>query len=394
MTTFFLIAAALLALLATAALVWPLLWRARAALPRSDYDLTVYRDQLAEIERDHQRGVLDAAEAEASRLEVQRRLLAADRRGAGEAAGAAAGAAAARRRDWFLPLVVGLLVPGLSLGGYLLLGRPDVPSVDFAQQQAAVSDMAGLAKQLRDRLAGEPDNTQGWELLGRTYLELDRPADAAEAFRTALAHGADRGRLNSELGEALVAAGQGRVGKEARAAFAQALQADSRDPRARYYAGLAMVQDGRGEEGLKLWKELAASSPPGAPWLPSLNQSIASLSAQLGQAPVAGGAPGTAPGPGMPGPSQQDVEAAGKLSDADRAAFIRSMVERLATRLKEEPGDIDGWLRLARARQVLGETDQAVEALRSAQKQLAGRPAGDAQRQSVEQALKALGQQP
>jgi cytochrome c-type biogenesis protein CcmH len=70
------------------------------------------------------------------------------------------------------------------------------------------------------------------------------------------------------------------------------------------------------------------------------------------------------------------------------------MVERLAARLEAEPGDIEGWLRLARARQVLGELELAVAALRRAQEQLAGRPEEDAERRRVEQALQALGQEP
>ncbi len=392
--TAFLVSAAVLALLVTAVLVWPLLRRTRAVAARRDYDLAIYRDQLAEIERDRGRGVIDETEAEAARLEVQRRLLAADRQ---DAEGVAAAGAPGRTRDWFLPAAVALLVPGLSLGAYLMIGRPDVPSIDFAEQQAATSDMAGLAETLRGRLQAEPDNPDGWELLGRTYLQLDRPQAAAEAFRSALAFGGDSGRLNASLGEALVAAGGGAVGSEARAAFARALQADSRDPRARYYAGLAMIQDGRRREGLGLWQQLVDDSPPEAPWLPMLRRSIAEVAGQGAGQPTGEGATPPAAGeagPPPPGPTRQDVEAASEMSEEERAAFIRSMVERMAARLEEEPGDVEGWLRLARARQVLGETEAAVAALRSAQEQLDGQPADDALRQRVEQALRALGATP
>lgn len=391
MTPAFVIGAAVLALLVTMALVWPLLRRVRTAAARRDYDLTIYRDQLAEIERDRRRGVLNDPEAEAARLEVQRRLLVADRRATSSATDRSAETVDGRR-DWFLPATLALLVPGLSLGFYLMLGRPDLPSVDFAQQQAAVSDMTGLAEQLRERLQVQPENAQGWELLGRTYLQLGKPAEAAEAFRSALGYGGEPARLNSSLGEALVAAGQGEVGQEARAAFARALEADPADPRARYYAGLALVQDGRGRQGLAVWRSLAEASPPDAPWLPTLNRSIAQLAADLGEAPETAG--GQAPSAAAPGPTQQDIEAAREMSEGERMAFIRSMVERLATRLEEEPGDVDGWLRLARARQVLGERDQAIAALRSAQAALGEQAADAALRQRVEEALKALGEVP
>lgn len=382
MTPLFLAAAALLALPITALLIWPLLRRARAGAPRRDYDLAIYRDQLAEIERDQRRGVLDAAEAEAARLEVQRRLLAADRLGAAEPA-----PATAARRDWFLPATLGVLVPGLALGLYLLLGNPEVPSIGHAERQAALSDMNGLAERLRERLAGEPADPRGWELLGRTYQQLGRQDLAAEAYREALRHGGDAGRLNASLGEALATAAGGDIGGEARAAFARALEADPAEPRARYYAGLALIQDGRRAEGLAVWRLLAEASPPEAPWLPALKRSIVALSEELGEAaPTAPSAPA--------GPTAEDVEAAGAMSAEERDAFVRSMVERLAARLEAAPDDVEGWLRLARARQVLGETELAVAALRRAQQQLAGRPEENAERRRVEQALQALGQEP
>ncbi|MEX2629269.1 MAG: c-type cytochrome biogenesis protein CcmI [Tistlia sp.] len=397
MTPGFLIAAALLALAVTAVLVWPMLRRDRAVAARRDYDLAIYRDQLDEIDRDQRRGVLEAAEADSARLEIQRRLLAADRRQDGDRRrdGEPAPAGAAARRDWFMPVALGLLVPGLTLGVYLLLGRPDVPSIDFAEQQAAVSDMAGLSEQLRARLELEPEDPRGWELLGRTYLELGRPDRAAEAFGSALSYGGEAGRLNASLGEALAAAEGGRIGAEARAAFARALEADPGEPKARYYAGLALLQDGRRAEALAVWRQLAQASPPDSPWLPTLEQAIASLAAELGapesDAPAQDGA--EAPGAG-PGPTQQDVEAAGEMSRAEREAFVRAMVERLAARLEEEPGDVEGWLRLAQARQVLGERDRAVAALRRAQEALADRPAEDVWRRRVEQALQELGESP
>ena len=369
----FLLAAGLLALLVTGALVWPLLRRSRQPAARREYDLAIYRDQLSEIERDRRRGVLTAGEAEASRLEVQRRLLAADRAEPSRAGGAPAGATAAGQRDWFASLALGLLVPGLALGVYLLLGRPDLPSIGVAEQRAMETDVADLAERLRASLEAEPDNARGWELLGRTYLQLGQPGEAAGAFRRALAVGGEAGRLEASLGEALVAAAQGRVGPEARDAFARALAADPGEPRARYFAGLALVQDGRTQEGLEVWRALLAASPPDAPWLPAVERSIAALE----EVPPAG-------------PSREQVEAAGEMSDEERQAFVRSMVDRLSARLETEPGDIEGWLRLARARQVLGEPEAAEAALQRALAQLGDRPENDPQRRAVERALEEL----
>jgi cytochrome c-type biogenesis protein CcmH len=91
-----------------------------------------------------------------------------------------------------------------------------------------------------------------------------------------------------------------------------------------------------------------------------------------------------------PGPSADDVAAAGDMTEEDRAAFIRSMVERLASRLEDEPDDLEGWMRLANAYTVLGERDNAVSAYEKASALLQNAPETDPRRQRIERALSEL----
>jgi len=150
-----------------------------------------------------------------------------------------------------------------------------------------------------------------------------------------------------------------------------------------------MAQDGRLQEAIGVWTELAADSPPGSPWVGLLRQQVARAAADLGiEPPVI--APPEAPPEAPRGPSAADVEAAGQMSPEERQAFIRSMVEQLAARLAAEPTDPDGWLRLARAYVVLGEAERAREALATAETQIAALAADAPGRAELNRRLEAL----
>ncbi|HUN51057.1 MAG TPA: tetratricopeptide repeat protein, partial [Candidatus Sulfotelmatobacter sp.] len=141
-------------------------------------------------------------------------------------------------------------------------------------------------------------------------------------------------------------------------------------------------QAGDYKAALDGWLSLAADSAPDAPWMPALRaqlEHVASLmhvklpdplpsSTSMAEAPPPAAAP-------SPGPSTADIQAAQKLTGDERAQMIRSMVQRLADRLQKQPDDFDGWMRLARAYQVLGEADKAQDALSHAQKLRPGDPA-------------------
>ncbi len=372
--------------LALVLLARPVLRRPGVDAPRAAYDVTVYRDQLAEVERDAERGILNAGESAAARTEIERRLLAAGL-AMPDAVGADKPTHTAGRA---LVLGIAVFLPVAAFGLYLLLGAPRVPSQPFAERPAPpeqAQEINRMVERLAGRLAAQPGDRDGWLLLGRTYTQLGRFTEAAETYRKAISHGFDGAQTQSALGEVLAAAAGGEVGPEARRAFAAALEKDPAEPRARYYAGLALVQDDRLQDAIGVWTRLLEQSPPDAPWRPMVEQQVRQAAETLGIAPPEiPAAPEAAP----PGPGAADIEAARQMSPDEQAAFIRSMVERLAGRLAAEPDDFEGWLRLARAYGALGERARAQEALDRAAGLIEGLPADAPEHATLEAARKAL----
>ena len=366
------IAVAVMASAAAAWLLWPLVRRTGRAPSRAEYDIVIYRDQLTEVERDLERGLFGAEQAKAARIEIQRRMLA-----TAEDSEAVTRTAVPAARRPLAAATIALLVPAGAIGLYLHLGSPDVPDQPLAARQAALqtaaqgrADMTGLVERLARRMETTPGDLDGWMLLARTYRSLDRFAEAAEAFRRAVRASGRQAAVLSAWGEARILAREGMVAAEDVAIFEEVMQKDPRDPRAHFYMGVFKAHRGDLRGALQAWGDLEAISPSDAPWLPDLRQRIAGaakeLGIEVGSASVGGG--------GAPGPSAADVEAASRMSAGDRDTMIRTMVEGLAERLAENPDDLEGWLRLARSYEVLGETAKAREARARAGALKAGRP--------------------
>jgi cytochrome c-type biogenesis protein CcmH len=370
-------------LLVVAGLLVPLLVRVRQPATRQAHDVAVYRDQLAEVEADAARGIVTAAEAEAAKREIQRRILRTADEPEREAGDAGWRVAAAGTLAVAVPVAAALI--------YASLGRPWEPDHPRAARlaqagQAAPApagdapqqDIASMAEKLRQRLAQNPDDARGWSLLGRTYWELGRFADAADAYRRAIDQGqGDDAGLQMAYGEALVYAAEGLVTPVARQVFNELRTAAPGHAGARYYLGLARLQDDDAQGAYQAWLALARDTPAGAPWIDPLRRRLLQVGAALGidveaELPetftVAAAPPPTPPmagggaDPGMPQPSAEAMQAAKEMSAEDRQAFIRSMVQRLADRLEESPDDPQGWMRLGRAYGVLGEHAKAAEA--------------------------------
>jgi cytochrome c-type biogenesis protein CcmH len=334
--------AALFSLLALALVVLPALRGARAVPGRTAYDRAVYKDQLAEIARDLERGVLTEAEAGAARLEVERRLLATR----DEARPVEAGAA---------PLLwlgaLGAAAVAAAIAVYVALGSPGIPDQPIAARVPpdAPRDFADSAERLAERLAANPDDAEGWILLARTQAVLERYSAAAESYRRAMALTGDRAEAAAGYGEMLVLSSDGIVTPAARQAFEKAVAKEPSNAPARYYLALAAQQSGRPAEAIEAWRKLEAEAPPDAPWRETLRQKIEQTAREAGL-----------PVPEAPrGPSAGDIAAAQRMDPEERQKMIRSMVENLAARLEESPDDAAGWQRLGRAYRVLGEKDKA-----------------------------------
>jgi cytochrome c-type biogenesis protein CcmH len=344
--------------LMTAAAVFVVLWplgRARLA-PASGGDLAVYRDQMRELERDRSAGLIEAVEADAARVEISRRLLA-----AADAQGEPSTVSLAPWRRKVIAVAALVALPLGAVALYLALGFPGFPDQPLAARAVGPENrsIAALVAQVEDRLERNPQDGRGWEVIAPVYMRLGRFDDAVKARRNALRLLGATAAREGDLGEALVAAANGVVTAEAKAAFDRALALDARDPRAKFFTGIAAEQDGKNAEAEAIWNDLLAHAPADAPWANLVRQSLA----RLGNAK---------PDASAPGPSAADVAAAADMSPEARVQMVRGMVERLAERLARDGSDVDGWVRLVRAYLVLGEQDRAHSAALDARRALAG----------------------
>jgi cytochrome c-type biogenesis protein CcmH len=332
--------AGLMVAIVVIALVWPLT-RRRSSAAREQYDLVVYRDQLAELERDHAAGLIDPGETESARTEVARRMLAL---GVAEEDGAARATSPLGTR--IIAVLIVLLLPVAALYVYWTQGEPGLPGLPLAERQAAPqendSPNAAMIGQVKRRLSDTPDDADAWLLLAGLYRQDGLAEESAEAYRRTLALQPERVEALMGLAESLVALHRGEVVAEARQLFARVLDIEPNTPMAFYYAGLALAQDGRLEEARGVWTRLLDASPADAPWVSILKRQLARLATELGD------------GADAPSPA----------GDED---FIRSMVERLEGRLQDSPDDVEGWIMLARSYRVLGEPQKAAAALARAE---------------------------
>lgn len=338
-------------------LLWPLLKPPAAGAARARHDIEVYRDQLKEIEIERARGNLGPAEAEAARREIERRLLrAGDERETRLIPRSAAATA----------LAVAIVVPIGAVALYLKLGQPSIPAQPLASRSLPKTDVAGgqagnvaeLAAKLAERLKESPNDPQGWMLLGRSYMQVERFDDAAAAYARAAELAPDNVDAHMGAAESQVYAAQGMVTPKAEAAFKSLLALDPRHPGARYYLALARAQAGDMQAAFEGWKALAADSAPDAPWQPVLRARLREA-AQALKIDLAEALPQAAP---PRGPTEEQMRAAANMSAEERQQMIRGMVESLAARLQDNPSDVEGWTRLARAYEVLGEAEKAKEA--------------------------------
>jgi cytochrome c-type biogenesis protein CcmH len=328
--------------------LWPLARRDRDL--RSGSDLAVYRDQLAEIQRDRAAGRVGESEAEAAQVEVSRRLLAAADAEAATARPAPAPTATRRRRAVAMAALIAL--PLCSAGIYLTLGSPSLPDQPLAARDKDQS-IDSLVAQVETHLTRNPQDGQGWEVIAPVYLRLGRFDDAIKARRNAIAFAGETSDRFSGLGEAIAAGANGVVTAEAKSAFERAVSLDGDNVKARYFLGVAAQQDGRPADAAAIWRAMLASAPPDAPWVEFVRHELAQLER---------------------GPGEQDVAAASDLNPEQRMAMVRGMVEQLAARLHRDGADLEGWLRLVRSYMVLGERDKAQAAAGEAKRAFGNQP--------------------
>ena len=367
---------ALMTAVAILSVLWPL---SRTANGQAGSDIAVYRDQLDEVDRDRQAGLIGEVEAQAARVEVSRRLIAAADRTEFDHS-PSVGSSLWRRRAAAVAAVV--VLPLVAAALYLANGSPQLPGQPLEARLRAVhqdTSIAVLISQAEAHLERNPNDARGYEVLAPVYLRVGRFSDAVNARRKLITLSGENAERQSDLGEALVAAANGVVTADAKSAFERALVLEPGELKAKFYIGIAAEQDGDRGKALAIWSQMIDKAPAGAPWLPMVRDALT----RVGAAPPKAAAPAAATGP-----SVEDVAAAGTMSEKDRDEMVRGMVARLANRLRENGSDVEGWQRLLRAYVVLGERDKAHEAAADAKRALASDP--DKLRK-IEEMLKSLG---
>ena len=327
--------------LATAVLLALPLFYTRKTKNESVFALAVYRDQMRELNRDAASGLIAPDQAKSAQIEIERRVLALTESPQWKPG---------RAPSHGLLITAAVALPLLGFGLYLWLGRPDLPALPFAAtaiQPVAVS--AELA-QLEAAVAAQPTKAAAWVALAAGYDAAARPRDAATAYGKAVALGALDATTFAAYGQALLLANRGEMSDAAASAFRRAIAVDPSNPTARFFLALAKAQAGDVEGALTDWLTLEKDTPLDAPWRATLEDHIAKAAQRVGKE-----LPATA-GVG-PGPGSEDIAAAAAMTPEQREAFVHEMVGRLADKLKADPDDLDGWVRLARAYQVLGRAE-------------------------------------
>lgn len=347
MMLFWVLAATLTALV-VAIMVRPLLGGGTAV---EGDPLAIYRDQLAELERDKAAGAVDPAEADGLRAEIARRLLAAERaRGTTQPGITRLGGA---KLAGFGVLA---LTPILAVLAYLTVSdsAPGLPSLPFAErdpaERAIIQERLAALDALQEHLTVNPADFESWLRLAQIAIQSEQFETAQEAYARAIGLVPDDDELRAPLvsawAEMLVVVNRNIVSGQARTAFQEVLLVTPNEPRARHYLALERRQAGDLDAAWDQWLEIVAISPADAPWLALIMPELEALASETGR-DLAQALP-----PPASGPNAAEIAAAEAMSTEDRQAMIEGMVEGLAARLAEDPEDRDGWLQLAQAYEV------------------------------------------
>jgi len=325
----------------TAALLHPLASSGRSRRPsQSQMASTVYRSQLLELEEEMEAGQIAPGEYELARAETARRLLRAKDKAPEQSMHP-------RSHLWLRFCVVSLL-PLLSIGMYVAVGSPELPSQPLqARLRNPGQDIAILVQKTEQHLAQDPADGRGWDVIAPVLLMMGRAGDAENAYRNAVRIlGPGIPRLDG-LAETLMAQSGGAVTGQAQAVLDQILELEPGNPRARFYLALSLEQAGDKVGARQAFEALAATSPVTAPWMPLVREHIAANG-----------------GPHIEGPGKTNTAAAGSMQPDQEPEMIRRMVDSLDAKLTADPNNLDGWLKLIRSYAVLKDDGQALAALR------------------------------
>jgi len=340
--------------LATAVLLALPLFYTRKVKNESVFALAVYRDQIQELNRDAEAGLIDATQAKSAQIEIERRVLALTESPQWQPG---------RAPSHGLLITAAVALPLLGFGLYLYLGHPELPALPFSAQATAPAPVSAELAALEADVSARPTDAKAWVALAAGYDAAGRARDAATAYGKAVALGAQDATTLAAQGQALLLANQGEMNEAAAAAFRRAVAVEPSNPTARFFLALGKAQSGDVEGALTDWMALEKDTPPEAPWRATLEDHITKAAQRLGKdLPPELTDKDAATAGATPGPSDAEIAAAEAMTPEQREAFVNDMVGRLAEKLKGNPDDVEGWVRLARAYQVLQRMEEARDA--------------------------------
>lgn len=356
---------------AAVAISIPLIRRYENSLTERNKAAAIYQDQLKELDKDLGAGTIGPSDAELAKIEIQRRLL-----------------ATSRNMESSRPLTpawrglavissAGLVIlGGVNLYAYMgspelsnvaALPRPGSAGTAASQQMSAAqlpadstsqtqpNQVGGMIDKLAQRLKNNPDDAEGWRMLGWSYFNTQQYQNSVDAYAKAIALQPNNIDYKSAYAESLVQAAQGVVTPSAQMIVEEVLAKDPKEARARFYDALGHEQAGDQTGALDRWLSLLADAPLDAPWREDVKQRVA----DLGKATNRDVSEALAL-PSLPASNQQ------QLGQADQNAVVDGMIAGLADKLEKNPKDRDGWAMMIRSLLVKGDKAGADQALAKA----------------------------
>ncbi len=354
----------------------PLIRRTKGSVSRVDSANAMLRDQLVEIDKDIFRGLISIEDGHAATIEVKRRIIALNvEKG---------GSPDAKETGHWAIAGAGILVPVFAVALYLNIGSQTIPSVRFAdgaEERAEASQRDNLVQELRSRLEADENGgpTEGWLLLADAYMRMGQYEGAADAYSRVLERNEATVSDFTQFAEALILLENGQVTPLAERALDQALLLSPNNTAAIYYKSFALEQSGETVVAFSMLVARLDAADGFYPWMESYVAQANFYGEKLGRPAISL----TDYAPILRGPSAEDIAGAADMSEDDRNDFIASMVEQLAQRLQQEPNDLDGWLKLARAYTVLGDDTGATGAYQNAALLIGDLPDSDPRRAIV-----------
>lgn len=340
-------------------LVWPFLRRGRVEMNDADGAISVFRDQLDELDRDLAAGLISPAERDGAAQEIERRTLAAARR--------LDGGFSISHRAPAPALALAVLSGAVALGGYALFGQPGEPDQPLAarkteilEQRAAQGDANARIALLIARTKENPESFEDWWTLAVSYGAIGNDAASVEAYRHAAELAPDEPGVQAAYAESMVLANGNKVPAAARIIFETVLRSKP-DPRARYYVALARAQAQDFEGALQGWVALLADSDPKAPWIPLVRRDITNMVRFLKYDVT----------DYLPDASEAEIAAAGGASSSEVA---RTRIAELEAQLSADPLDHAAWIELATRLAQAGENERAADVLTQGAAHFAGAP--------------------